>query len=414
MKLFFYAAVLIITLSASGYDNSPAPSLSTSSYPQWILQIMKWVPPWKPTDRYSDRCLAALNSSQQIDPHLCEVKDESLFFDSYRKKIFFDYDVSEDRGFQKINIHLSDQVTIRGLLALHKNKKKPLIIFRMGIHGNRDEPLAEKYLLKLLFEDLGYHILVLESLTSHGHIVTNKSISAGGFEEGLHTYAVLEKIRNKEWLWVNQITDIHLVALSMGGLGAFLTVYLDEAKYHQIKSALFLCPLMNFKETHDRLSEPNFKNVIIDIWNSQRLKSLADKNPLLKDITPLKILLEEKPLFGPAVMKWLQLEARTPRLMVNDLPMAAKKHIEDSQTMYDLNNFWPIFKNEKTPLSIVITNNDPLVVPELNAKKIINQTQSGTFKKTTVEELNGMHCSLAENYEWPFLMNYFRTHLERR
>lgn len=396
--------------------------VTKSSYPSFILKLMDALPGWKPPLNITSDCQAAINSPRDLSSSACESGTELNLWDSFRSKLFFDYKINETNGFRPIDFTLSNAVSVRGLLALHGKEKRPLVIFRMGIFGNRDEPLAERYILKILFQDLGYHVLALESLTSHGYLVGNEHISAGGFEEGLHTFFILNQIRKKKWDWVTQISDIHLVALSMGGEGAFLTQFLDEETNQQIKSSLFFCPLMNFKTTYDNLLTPSPMHVAMDLWTSRRLKAFEKYAPNLNDLSMWKSFFDFKPRFTPALLSWLNSNRKAPLLTVEDfnrefpdlkIPDSVKTHIDQSQNFDELNNFWGIYKNTKSPITILVTEVDPLVPIELNAGLIDAKKQPGIHLKTTVNHLKGMHCALAEAYQWPFLVELVKRSLNQ-
>ena len=413
---FAFIAVLILPCLALSQDKN------LTSYPRPLLWLMNQAPLWTPDANLTAECRAQIES-KDMKSNPCETKTELNIWDSFRSKIFFNYVPDESVGFEKIDFELSPEVKVRGLLGLHKNQTKPLVIFRMGIYGNRDEPLAERFILKLLFQELGYNVLALESLTSHGHIKSNNKVSIGGFEEGLHTFFILNQIKQKKWDWTKNISDIHLVALSMGGLGAYLTTYLDEQTNHQLKSALFFCPLMDFKATQDNLEKPSLFDAGADLWSSWRFHAFNEKNPELNKVEMWRMLFDWKPRYNPAVMKWLSQEAKNPRLTLADfktnfpelkIPSIVEKHISQSKNFYDLNNFWTFFRNEKTPIKVLMTEVDPLVPPRLNAGRIDSKQIPGVFARTQVDYMKGMHCALAEAYQWPYLIEYVKRSLEAK
>lgn len=391
-----------------------------SSYPSLILTIMNHIPRWQPSTETTAECLNSLKQ-KNLNPEICRLKDRLFFFNSYRSKLFFDFNVDESNGFHKINFPLTPDLKIRGLLGLHAGQVRPLVILRMGIHGNRDEYIAERFLVKILFEDLGYHVLTLESLTSHGFILSNKHVTFGGFEEGLHTFYILNQIKRGEFLWTKQISSVHLVALSMGGAGAFLTTYLDAQTNHQIMSVQMFCPLINLQENFQKLSEPSLLNAFADYWNSRRLMALKDKDPDLAELPLWKMIFDWTPRFAPSVLDWINRREYQSLLKIPDLehkfpdlkiPLDFKSHVARSRDFFELNNFWPIFRNEKTPINIVTTAKDILVINEINSERIRHQQQPGVFNQVSFVDLQGFHCSIAEEYQWPFLVELMRRGIE--
>lgn len=410
LNLLLIAAILILKPIAK------ANSSNLTSYPPIIYNAMTRLSKWSPSLAVTDECKLTF-SSEKLDSKKCHADYNLNFLDSFKSKLFFDFDLTDSTQFKKIIFELKPGLKIRGMFALHDGQKKPLVIFRMGVHGNIDEFLAERYLFKLIYQDLGYHVLVLESLTSHGYLTSNDRITVGGFEEGLHTFFILNQITNREFKWTNLVTDIHLVGVSLSGSGIFLTTYLDEQYGHKIKSVQTFCPLINFQKTFEYHSRPGLFSAYFDLWNSFRLKSLYSKNPDLEKISLWPMLFDLTPRFTSAAFDWVNHKESKPLLDLQTFknkfpqihfPDELISHIENSKSLYDLNNFWPIFKNKKTPIQIYYTPNDPAVINSLNTDLILSGKQPGDFSKTKITELNGVHCALAAEYQWPFLVEMLK------
>ena len=94
------------------------------------------------------------------------------------------------------------------------------------------------------------------------------------------------------------------------------------------------------------------------------------------------------------------------------LPQEFVDHIAKSKTLFDLNQFWNFYKNEQTPIHIYLTPDDPLVMNKLNSELIRSGKQPGEFKKVQFTDLKGMHCALAAEYQWPFLVELVRRGFE--
>lgn len=409
--LLLIAAILLLT------QKSLSQSEELTSYPSIIYKTMTRLSKWAPNPDVTDKCKLTF-SSPELTPAQCEANYNLSFLDNFKSKLFFDFDLSDAKKFQKVTFELKPNLKIRGLLALqNNNQKKPLVIFRMGIHGNIDEFLAERFLMKLIYKDLKYNVLVLESLTSHGFLKLNDRVTVGGFEEGLHTFYILNQITNGEFSWAKDITDIHLIGVSMSGAGVFLTTYLDEQNQHKIKSVQTFCPLINLQKTFEYHSKSGLSSAFGDLWNQQRLNALSAKNTDLEKISLWPMIFDLKPRFTPSAFDWLSKKEPKPLL---DLQTIQKKfpkikwpadfvaHIENSKSLYQLNDFWPIFKNQKTPIKIYVTPNDPAVINSLNTDRIRSGQQAGDFSKTKIIDLKGLHCALAAEYQWPFLVEMLR------
>lgn len=393
-----------------------------TSYPPLIFKTMSRLSKWSENPQATEQCKLTF-SSPRLSPEKCEIIEWLNPLDSFKSKLFFNFDISDSKKFRKEIFELKPGLKIRGLLAIHENQKRPLVIFRMGIHGNIDEFLAERFFMKLIYENLGYHVLVLESLTSHGFLKLNDRVTIGGFEEGLHTFYILNQITHNQFLWAKDVTDIHLVGVSMSGSGLFLATYLDEQNQHKIISTQAFCPLINLQKTFEYHSRPGVFSTFLDLWNSRRFKALYDKNPSLNDIPLWKEFFDLTPRFTPAAFAWINqkepkplLELQAFRNQFSDLRFEKNfiDHVENSKSFYQLNEFWPIFKNQKTPIKIYVTPNDPAVVNFLNTDLIRNGRQAGDFSKTEIIDLKGTHCGLASEYQWPFLVEMLKRGFEGR
>lgn len=342
--------------------------------------------------------------------------------DELMKNLFVKFDVSNTENFRKVWFQPKEGLKFRGLWGIHDfTKKRPLIILRMGIHGNVDEFIAERFIGKILYDDLDANILILESLTSHAFLSSNKNVTFGGIDEGLQTFFVLNELKNSPLN--NLVSSYHITALSMGGHGTFVTAMLDQANNKQIKSILNLCPLINLKETFALHARQGLNETLIDLWNTRRLKSLFEiygQRVELQDWW--HSLFDFKPRFTNSVMKILNEERKTPLLTVADMnslvpkmkwPEGLVEHLQNSKSFDELNDYWPLFQGVTTPMMIYTTPNDPLVPTEINSEKIFRGKQAGDFTAVKYHRLErGIHCGLAPVYKWDYLVNMTKEGLE--
>lgn len=445
VSIIFLRSSLIFCLSISlflGLDESKARTTENpeviSSYPDTVLWMMSLFSRWAPSTQSSKECDQNL-ASGGMDPELCRLNLDLGPLDRIRSQIFFDYDVSDQKKFVRFTEQLNSLVTIRGLAAIHFGEKRPLAILRMGVHGNRDEVLAERFILKLLFEDLKMHVIMIENLTSHSYLSMNERVSFGGVEEGMHSFLILKRMQNgtflnaaasrvdsaaelkEDFAWKEMVSSYHMVGLSLGGLGTFFTTWLDEQSGATLKSTLQFCPLVNLKENFENLSRPTFFNTFVDIWNWRRLTALRSRIENYSTWNVLWTALTWTPSFTSKVVQWVDQKSPSPILSLADIEKeipnlnfdhSVKNHLENSVGVLALNDFWKLYSNEKTPMTIVTTTTDPLVKFDLNSGRIKAGAQLGSFKKTTLIELNGFHCALASEYEWPFLVEMVRRALQ--
>jgi hypothetical protein len=338
------------------------------------------------------------------------------------ENLFVNFDVSDRSHFRKVIFKPKTDLVFRGLLGIHDFvKKRPFIILRQGIHGNIDEFIAERFVAKLLYEDLDANILVLESLTSHGFLASNTKISFGGVDEGLQTFFAMNEL--KKTPLKDLVTSQHIVGISMAGIGTFVTTLLDQSNERRIKSMMTLCPLINLEDTILKQERIGLKATLADWWNVRRLSVLLDRYPNNPEIQNWwKSIFDLTPKFTPAVLMLLNDQAREPLLTVADMnnlipkmewPKGFAEHLLKSKTLYELNNFWPLYQGVKTPVMIYTTPNDPLVNNEVNSERIFKGLQPGDFSSLHFRRLEkSTHCGLASVYQWDYIVNLFKTGLE--
>lgn len=345
----------------------------------------------------------------------------SLKINEVMHNLFVEFDLSDTQHFRKIWFEPGDGVRFRGLLGIHDFKTpRPLVIVRMGIYGNIDEITAERFLVRALYDDLDANVLVLENMTSHGFLTQNKNISFGGVDEGILTFAAMSLL--DQTTFKKLIKSFHIVAISLGGQGTFVTALLDQANKKLIKSVVDFCPLINLQSTFEFHSQPGMDNAFADIWSSERLISMVNRyhdEPGIRD--RWKTLLDFKPRFTPAMMAILNKNRHAPLLSIAGLarvvpgmkwPEAFKKHIENSKDFYDLNAFWGTYVGVKTPIMIYTTPNDPLVINDLNSELIFDKKQPGDFSSVKYLRLDkGIHCGISSVYRWDYIVKLLKDGL---
>ncbi len=344
-------------------------------------------------------------------------------FSELMHSLFVEFDVSDTGHFRKVWFSPTANTKFRGLFGIHDfSKKRPFIILRLGIHGNVDELIAERFLLRIIYENLDANVLVLESLTSHAFLASNKNISLGGVDEGLQTFLALNEVGRNPFN--SLIGEVHLVSLSMGAHGTFVTAMLDQQNSKRIKSILNFCPLINLKETFEHHNKPdsNLQNALVDLWNVRRLKAVFG---IYSNEAALgswwKTAFDLKPRFTPHVLELLNRDRKEPLVTVAELerivpgmkwPDGLKEHFLHSSGIFELNNFWKYYQGINIPMMIYTTPNDPLVLNELNSEQIFDGIQPGDFSKLKYLRLDrGTHCGLAPVYRWDYIVKLVKDGL---
>jgi hypothetical protein len=338
------------------------------------------------------------------------------------KNLFVEFNLHDTAHFRKVWFKPTAEIQFRGLLGIHDfEKKRPLIILRMGIHGNVDEMIAERFLAKLIYEELDANFLVLESLTSHAFLSKNKNISFGGVDEGLQTFVAMHELVRSELKHV--VSSMHLVALSMGSHGSFVTALLDQSNGQKIKSVVNFCPLINLQENMEFHAGNGFANVLVDAWNVRRLRAIFEIYQNEPGITGWwKSIFDLKPRFTPSLISILNRDRKEPLLKVSDVnslvpemkwPRGFEAHLQNSKSFFELNNYWSLYQGVKTPVMIYTTPKDPLVINQLNAERIFDGRQPGDFSSLKYKRLDhGVHCGLPAVYRWEYIAKLLREGLQ--
>ncbi len=385
-------------------EQSSAQGEVISSYFPLAINVGRWLYDWEPPTELK-------NAPNKIE---LESAQNTSQLTLTLRHLFIHFDLSDTKHFRKVWFEPKKGLKFRGIFGIHDFvKKRPFVIIRMGIHGNVDEFTAERFLAKAIYENLDANFLMLENLTSHAFLANNTDFSFGGIDEGLQTFFTLQEIQK------NQLNDIvssyHLVGLSLGGHGVFVTTLLDQANGQKIKSVVDFCPVINLKETQDFHLAPSLSNLGADLWNMMRLQSLYKRQGLEKEFSGIwESLFDFKPRFVPAMMRVLNRDRKVPLLTFEDMnslnknmrwPKGFAEHLQNSASFDELNEFWDLYQGVKTPFTIYTTPNDLLVPNEVNSERIFTGRQAGDFSSLKYVRLEkGFHCGISSVYKWDYVV----------
>ena len=306
----------------------------------------------------------------------------------------------ENPFMRHVILHMPGNVKLKGLLALKGDwTKRPLVIFRSGIYSNTQEFYAERGFFIQFFEQSHFNMLLLESMSGSEYVKHNKDLAMGGFEEGTQNYFILRQISKPEEPLSRIISSKHLLALSMGGNGAFFANLLDHVnKTRLISSLVAYCPLVNFQDTFDFHSGQGFSLAMMNYYGSRRIKEVAERVPNIRKqwfVSDLLRSIEQNyksPLMGLAQnFQW-------PSYVREEL---AKKDSGLQPLFWRLNSFWKEYRDVAVPTRIFSTTNDPIVPYALNSHRLTDGRMNVGKSPVEVIELPvGVHCSLPGAYDW--------------
>jgi hypothetical protein len=305
--------------------------------------------------------------------------------------------------------HMPGGVRLKGFLGLKgDNKKRPLVILRLGIFSSVTQFLPERFLFMQLFEQSPFNMLILESDSSKEFIRRNKTLALGGFDEGVQNFQVAKKLQSPDEPLSRIIQDVHLTGISMGGHGVLFASLLSSLDQEQVKpahapviqTAMAFCPLIAYRETINAHTEHPLEAAIFNWWIHDRLHSVRDVLPEIQDHDFLRSLMAymEADYKGPKTLDWLV-----------PLPAPLREHKAD---YWFGNNFWPYYKNVKTPVLIFATEKDPIVPYALNSEKIYDHEMDlGKSMVKVIPLHQGWHCTLPAAYQWKPMTTLIQSYI---
>ncbi len=308
--------------------------------------------------------------------------------------------------------HLPKNVELRGLLALKPDfKKRPLIIFRAGIFANTKEFFPERSLFMQIFEQSPFNLLLLESLSGVEFAQHNSSVSLGGFDEGLQNFLIAQQLQKSSEPLSKYITNVHLLAISMGGHGAMFATLLNHWNGGKtISSTMAFCPLLQFQETFDYHRSQGVSIEVMNLWATKRVREFGEKLSSVREDNFIQDSLSalEKQRTEPLI-GWPQ-SIHISTEMSKYLKKSSKVSYGDS-FFWRANRFWQWYNNVQTPVLIFATYQDPVVPWFVNTGRVVDGRLNLSSSNVHVYNFSeGYHCSLTAPYDWSSTAVVYQTY----
>ncbi len=307
--------------------------------------------------------------------------------------------LKEHPRIRQVSMRFPNGTVAHALLGLKDDKPRPMVVFRLGIFSNIDQMYAERYLLMQLFEQSPFHLLAIESMTGSDFVARNKVRSFGGMDEGLQNLHVLKHLREKSEPISRLVSSLHLLGISMGGNGQLFTHIMQALQQSRpwVNSTLLFCPPVNLQETLDYHLNHRFRSLLTNMWARKRLSHLGQEDATLRKDYFLQDLLDKiaKGYTGPIEdASWIR------------WPTDWSQRKKD---FWKGNAFFPLLKDDPTPLLIVATEQDPVVPYLLNSGQIArHQVDLGSAKVLMWTLPEAVHCSLPGAYDWREMASIFQ------
>lgn len=291
-------------------------------------------------------------------------------------------------------------IKTRALWGIRAAEKRDLLIVRPGIYASVDEVIAERYILFLLTEINGYHVVVLENSTSGDHIVNNDVVSVGGAKEAYENLYLIEQIRKHPQL-APLVDKIHLLGVSLGANGVLLASLVNQKNERKYFDKTFLfCPVVDLPASFQTQMESGFRPLLLDWWSSHRFQDIEGKSDF-----QLESLWDSISSLSPRWVKgawsWFHKKYRFHK----DWQLYLGKDFYTGEFDKDYSFF-----NDQTTLPdqlyVLATKTDPIVFPEINFHLLEKKGHDKTF---FYQFEDGFHCSFAYTYQWKFLDTLFTS-----
>jgi hypothetical protein len=296
-----------------------------------------------------------------------------------------------------IEWQLENNIKVPGLLFLKGPIRRPLVIIRTGIFSSLKTAVAERFLVMQLFEEGPYHLLLLPSTSGGDYIERNHRLHFGGFDEGLQTARILDLLAEKKEPLNRYISKIHLVGISLGGHGLWLTHFLQDSKNPLLDRTLLLCPAVDLQATAASQKDSFLAETFVKGWFSFRLAPFKDALQVPNQESISEFLERSFSDYQNPSIPW-----KSDKI---PLPIAAHPY-------WVWNDFWsfmPTYYNFSKTF-VAWTAVDPVVPADINARSLRERQQAP--ESALLEWPRGFHCSLPSAYQWSMISLSLRGYLD--
>ncbi|AHI05008.1 hypothetical protein BDW_02500 [Bdellovibrio bacteriovorus W] len=308
---------------------------------------------------------------------------------------------------RRVVLGLPGGVKLKGLLALKgDNKRRPLVVIRLGIFSNVEDFKPERAWLMMLFEQAPFNVLLVENMTSSDFIMNNAGFAFGGYDEGIQNIHIA-KILTDPLQPISQLVEsVHLFGVSLGGHGVLYASLLNKFNSPKtrplIQSFTALCPVVDLQKSMEGLVAGGAKSAFVDYWGRQRLKGLDKKIPTLVTYDNFSFLSKAISEVAKIYQGGLSYNSSI------QLPPG----IKDGTNFWELNNFWKNYKDVQQPVMIYATSQDPAVPFSYNSQRLRDKTLDYSSKNIRVIELpQGIHCTLPVAYDWHSISSLLQSYV---
>ncbi len=415
MSLRYFKFVFIILTSLLFYQASfsavmlPAKKIYPNPRGNGIL-------PWRPTGSFeqpvSAQCrpsgLTEVLNSSNFEANLQEWMDRcdqenwpvSRSYNRHatlQRLDAIDYEVEKNPYIQPVKFRMNSGRIVQGLIAMKPSAKPlPLIVARCGVFCNASNGAVTTMVFTHFFEEGPFNVLMLGSNSGVQFAWDNRTLTAGGFEEGAQMIEIIDSIQ-KSHIRQN-ISEYHIFGVSLGGHSALYASRLaEERKDLPIRSAIALVPVVNLKDQLELIFSRNIRGRVFQFLTKGIFRNLVNYIPFLgdrlnqtgwSDTNRLKALVSTT------------LRALSEKNSYTQFPKFFEGYSVDSESeFYRLADYRNFAFKPGIPTLIVYAVDDFVVDTEINANSLKNL---GSLPNTSFLKLNrGNHGAFDFTLGWP-------------
>lgn len=397
---------------------------------RWFLQdLLAWNPSGKPAffspgckpELWADKLMGKkahvqgqiLNSFLRVCATELETGVHQQWIHSL-KIMSIQLDLENHPFLHRVVFRLPNGDVLKGRIALKGDlKKRPLIIFRLGVFGTSEEFKPERFIFMMLFEQTPFNVLVLDNSTGPDYLAMNSKVALGGFSEGLQNMWIAKVLTDPAEPLSQIVGALHMVGMSLGGHGVLFASLLNEFNLNEngqkrIESFFGFCPVVHLKTNIDHLLEAGLFGLGVEFWSRYRLQSLDLPNQNLLSWNWLRSLdwlswLTLQPIFLKKAMS--QVENEFSNEMPKKLGLNLPPKMRGRRSFWEAQNFWPSYQDVHSPVMIWGNKNDILVPIAENAGSLSRENIA------VVQFPVGYHCTLPIGYDWSAISRMLRASL---
>lgn len=317
------------------------------------------------------------------------------------------YTPNEHPFLRKVVLNLPGNIKLKGLLALKGDlKRRPMVIIRPGIFANIMDFIPERAWMIMLFEQSPFNVLLVENMTGGDFVHNNSRVSFGGYDEGLQNIVISRWLSDPVEPLAKVVSSVHLFGISLGGHGtlfaSLLNKYNSSTERSLINSVTALCPVVDLQASMEAVTDGGTMSTLVDLWSRERLDGIEERLPSVYPHARFAFLKNATSEIVRTYQGGLSYNSSI------NLPGGMK----DGAHFWELNNFWPRYKDVQEPVLIFANSKDPIVPFNLNSRKLVNKEIKVESKNIRVIELpQGVHCTLAVPYDWHTLSTVFQSYI---